>query len=250
MNMTESTYGKVKDFIRVIFRRGFGDTRLANMALKICVLNNVFEDAQEFKTDRTKLDANTFQTALKVMTERLGTREFHLRSIELLLYLVMPDAAAHNIAKDILMEVFQNALTKAEAMSEYSYSHITHLAHLFFRHRILNSDLIITALKVCILMGRTEDAQAIKVQYGAFIDDTDQIPDDDSYFTEGKRHKPEVNHQSEYNRHEIQIFAEKIGYRVTTDLAKDYRNMARILHPDKQQSSGELMKELNRLFGK
>lgn len=75
-------------------------------------------------------------------------------------------------------------------------------------------------------------------------------PDGSFTFTEGRSHKPQESHQSGDKRHALQSFAEKIGYKLTGNPAKDYRNMARKVHPDMKGGSNELMIELNMLYNK
>lgn len=248
------TYSRCIDIIRfsnLIFRHGFYDIKLANMALEFCVRTNEFDHAQRYKTTyRSKLEPPAFQTILQEMAGRLRPRQVYI--IGKLLNLIMPDAAAQTIAEEFLAELLQNWLTQqAVDKNLFKYKTTIACADLFFRFGIVNSALVNTALRICKLMGEVNDAQKIKAKYAEFVDETDQTPDDDDFtFTEEKNHTPEVNHQSEYNRHTIPSFAEKIGYTLTDDPDKNYRCMARMVHPDKQQCSDELMKELNRLFDK
>ncbi|WP_257284479.1 hypothetical protein [Endozoicomonas sp. SESOKO1] len=248
------TYSRCIDIIRfsnLLFRHGFYDIKLANMALEFCVRTYEFDHAQRYKTTyRAKLEPPAFQTILQEMAGRLDSRQVYI--IKNLLNLIMPDAAAQTIAEEFLAELLQNGLTQqAVDMNHSNYRMIMDCTHLFFRFGIVNSALVNAALRICRLMGEVNDAQKIKAKYAEFVDETDQTPDDDDFtFTEGRNHTPEVNHQSEYNRHTIPGFAEKIGYTLTDDPDKNYRCMARMVHPDKQQCSDELMKELNRLFDK
>ncbi|WP_257263578.1 hypothetical protein [Endozoicomonas sp. ONNA2] len=236
-------------FTKIIFCHGFYDKKLANMALEFCVRTNEFDHARKFKTNfQAKLEATAFQTILQEMPRRCSHILAH--KIEELLNLIMPDASAQTIVGEFLAKTLQNELT-LQAVDEnyFRYNETLDFTHLFFRFGIINAALVNTALKLCRFMGKVTDAQNIKAKYWEFVDETDQTPDDDFTSTEGRNHKPELNHQSGYNRHAIPSFADKIGYQLTNDQPKDYRNMAKIVHPDKQNSD-ELMKELNRLYEK
>ncbi|WP_448215323.1 hypothetical protein [Endozoicomonas sp. 2B-B] len=222
VNMSWLKYSGIKEFTDLILSHHLGNIELANMALEICVLRGELESALKFKTEhRAQLGVTTFQKVLQQMDLKSDTNR-----IDILLSLVMPDEAAQTIVLDMLTGLLQNALTEFENMSDPVYRDIMAFTHIVFRHEIINSALVNTALRICILREETEQAQKIKALYGAFV------------------------FEKEYGMHTIESFAEKIGYKLTTDRAKDYRNMARMIHPDKQQSSDELMKELNRLYDK
>ncbi|WP_257263893.1 hypothetical protein, partial [Endozoicomonas sp. ONNA2] len=135
--------------------------------MKICVLRGELKAAEEFKTHyRAKLDTTTFQTVLQEMALRLNEKK-----AELLLNLVMPDDDAQDIALKILAEVLQTRLPKAKDMGVTEFCDTMSFTKLFFRHGIVNSALIDTAMRFYMLRGQPKKAQEIKSE---FIDQTDQ----------------------------------------------------------------------------
>lgn len=237
--MSGDNFGKIMSFTQIFFQYDLVGRPLANMALGMCVLNDEFEWALEFKTKYgANLEATTFRTVLQKMAQTWDER----RNAKRLLNLVVLDAAARSIARKILTEALQNALPLAEkGMTMRKFAQIMTFTRLLFSHGIGSANLIDMAMRFCILNGEVKQAQEIKAEYRAFVDENDQTAGDGFTSSENRSHKRDVNHQR---------FAQAIGYTLTGNPIKDYRNMAKIVHPDMPTGSNTLMKELNRLYNR